>query len=387
MGDTVKLAFTISKEAYEAIKAGKAVLESGGVRMLTGQMKEMAKPVGSLLTSGMNAAALGHAGAAVNIGSSLLANGQLGVLQHSINVTNIKLDDVIAKLNVLSNSMTRLNTIQALSWVTTGFSFANCGISTAGFYMTLKKLDEFHGQLKEFYNQYKQDRENDQVEAFQNLIMLLKGHLGYFEKVQKSDAIERTECVHREQGIERDLSTAVGFLRKVITEFKGKSIDGRVGCQIIFTLSTVLVQTASEYNCLYYYRYGEQHHMYQDWISVIDEIDSPEFKAYLRQYLTFDKEYITVSPRIKHDAYQMVFEVVARQKAKAELYCEVVKQLPEAQYGTLDDLVNRSIFSMMTEEISQKQGIRLDEHLTRQIENGYCFESEENVVIIPLEIE
>ena len=185
MGDTVKLAFTISKEAYKAIKAGQAVLESGGVRMLTGQMKEMAKPVGSLFVSGLNAASLGPTGAAVSLGSSLLENGQLGVLQHSVNVTNVKLDDVIAKLNVLSKSMVSLNTIQALSWVTTGFSLANCGISAAGFYMTLNKLDGVHGQLHAFYDRYKQDRENDQVEVFQNLMSLkcvsfLRGKAGDF---------------------------------------------------------------------------------------------------------------------------------------------------------------------------------------------------------------
>ena len=64
----------------------------------------------------------------------------------------------------------------------------------------------------------------------ENLMMELKNYLGYFEKVQKNDTFEHAEFIRREPKIESDLIRAAGFLRKVINEFEGKCIDGRVGC-------------------------------------------------------------------------------------------------------------------------------------------------------------
>lgn len=75
MSGTVKVACTITKEAMKLVKAGKAILESGGVRSLTGQMIEMAKStVASTLKASTGGLGLDPVGAAVNITSSLANN-------------------------------------------------------------------------------------------------------------------------------------------------------------------------------------------------------------------------------------------------------------------------------------------------------------------------
>lgn len=51
-----EIMFSISKKAVELIKAGKAVLDSGGVRSLSGQMIEMAKPIATTITRTANVA-------------------------------------------------------------------------------------------------------------------------------------------------------------------------------------------------------------------------------------------------------------------------------------------------------------------------------------------
>ena len=155
MSGTVKVVCTITKEAYKLIKTHQAVLQSGGVRSMAGQMIEMVRPaVTSTLRAGTSGLGLGPVGVAVNITSSLANNVQSGIIQHSINVANAKLDVVIQQLSSLANAMQGLQQVQVLSWVNSAFSLANCGISVAGFYMTLNKLGQIQSQLGQFFDLY-----------------------------------------------------------------------------------------------------------------------------------------------------------------------------------------------------------------------------------------
>lgn len=313
MSGTVKVACTITKEAMKLVKAGKAILESGGVRSLTGQMIEMAKStVASTLKASTGGLGLDPVGAAVNITSSLANNVQSGIIQHSINVANSKLDVAVQQLSSLANAMQGLQQVQVLSWVNSAFSLANCGISVAGFYMTLNKLGQF-------FDLYKQDRENQRAEDYQNYLMLLKGHLSYLQERYRNDTFDRQTFLQREASIENDLTRTENYLRTILKAFQARTIDGKVGCQIIFTLCVVYAQTVNEFCCQYFYAHGIQHPMFRDWLSVLDEIDSPAFREFLKRYFTFDQEYISVSPKLKQAAHHILFESVCQQKNRLML--------------------------------------------------------------------
>ena len=382
MSGTVKVACTITKEAMKLVKAGKAILESGGVRSLTGQMIEMAKPaVASTLKVSTGGLGLGPVGAAVNITSSLANNVQSGIIQHGINVANAKLDVVVQQLGNFANAMQGLQQVQVLSWVNSAFSLANCGISVAGFYMTLNRLGQLQNQLGQFFDLYKQDRENQQAEDYQNYLMLLKGHLSYLQERYRNDTFALQTFLQREPSIENDLSRTENYLRMILKAFQAKTIDGKAGCQIIFTLCAVYAQTVNEFCCQYFYAHGIQHPMFMDWLSVLDEIDSPAFREFLKRYFTFDQEYISVSPKLKQAAHHILFESVCQQKNRLMLCADAIKQLPEEQYIYLDDLLNQDVFSVLSGSIPELQGVDIDKVLAQRLETEEYWDMEDRVMI------
>lgn len=87
MAGAVQVGYTISKAALKMVKAGKAIISSGGVRLPNGAMYEMAVP-----------SALSNAGggifAPITMVSSLANNVQSAFIQHGVNVANDKLDVV-----------------------------------------------------------------------------------------------------------------------------------------------------------------------------------------------------------------------------------------------------------------------------------------------------
>lgn len=382
MSGTVKVACTITKEAMKLIKAGKAILESGGVRSLTGQMIEMAKPtVASTLKVSTGGIGLGPVGAAVNITSSLANNVQSGIIQHSINVANAKLDVVVQQLSSLANAMQGLQQVQVLSWVNSAFSLANCGISVAGFYMTLNRLGQLQNQLGQFFDLYKQDRENKHMEDYQNYLMLLKGHLSYLKERYRNETFDRQTFLQREANIENDLTRTGNYLRMILKDFQKKTIDGKVGCQIIFSLCVVYAQTVNEFCCQYFYAHGIQHPMFRDWLSVLDEIDSPAFREFLKRYFTFDREYISVSPKLKQAAHHILFESVCQQKSRLMLCADTVRQLSEEQYVHLDDLLNQEVISGLSNSIPELQGVDINKVLSQRLEAEEYWDMEDRVMI------
>lgn len=385
MAAEYELLCTVSKQAYDMIKAGKAVFSSGGVRSLTGQLIEMAKPIASSTIKNSNVlVSLGPHAAAVNVASSLINNVQSGALQHSLNLANVKLDTVITQLGTLSNAMQGLQQVKVLSWVNSAFSLANCGISVAGFYVTLNKLDHLHGQLGQFSDLYKQESESNHIESYQNYLMHLKNHLNYLQERYKNDTFNRQSFLQREATIENDLTHTENFLRKIIKTFKAKNIDGKIGCQIIFTLSIVYAQTVNEFCCQYFYEHGIAHSMFNDWISVLDEIDSPDFREFLKKYFIFDREYITVSPKLRNAAYQVLFESIIQQKNRLMLCSETIKHLPKEQYIHMDDLLSQEVFIGILNGVSDFQNNSIDDIITRHINTENCWINDNETVTIPL---
>ena len=360
----VSLAMSISKEAMKLVKAGQAFVSSGGVRLLDGTMFEMAKP---MVTSGLKATlgsfALGPVGSGLNIASSLASNVQCAMIQQGVNAANIKLDDVVQRLGRLETAMQGLHGIQVLSWANTALSLANSGISVAGFYMTLTKLNRIEEQLKAFFDRYQQDRNGDAVKQFRNILLDLKSDLNYLKNRIENDTFSDDSFMHREAIIEDHFGEASSFIRFVLTEFTEERIDGRIGCHIIFVLSAIYAQAVNEYCCQFYYVHHETHNLFKDWIEVFEEIDSPAFREYLKRYFTFSPEYADVSPVKKNDAIRVALESFSEHRNRLSVCNEMLKLMPESEFIRLEDLLNQGIYTI----IEQRYPKLTDAYLTERI--------------------
>ncbi len=377
-----KILFEITKEAIKLIQSGQATLSSGGVRLLTGEIFELAKPVASVAKNALGSISLGPAGAAIGLASSLAQNVQTGILQHSVNVANAKLDQVIEQLNSFATALQGLQQIQALSWVTMGFSLANIGISVAGFQMTLKKLDQIQGQIKEFYDRYKEDRQSDRIEAFRNCLQSMKAHLGFLQEKYSSASYDDQNFIQREALIEKDIITTCNFIHSVKEEFVANRIDRQIGCQILFVLLPVYAQTMNEFCCQYYYLHGFQHRLYADWLAVIHEMNDDAFRAGMKHFLTFDKAYATLPMETKKNAYRVAFESIRQQSDRLALCEKAIRQMTFEEYAGIENTLNQFVYAALPESVEELKGIDLDAALTQQITNGHYAITDDEMVVL-----
>ena len=380
------LTFEITKEAIKLIKAGKAVLSSGGVRDTAGRLLELAKPTAldslKQLTHGIS---LSPGMSALNVASSLTSNVQSAFLQHSVNITNAKLDDVIRRLGAISKAMNGLNTIQALSWVNATFSLANCGISIAGFYMTMQKMEGIRGQIHDFFDRYRQDRQSDRIRDYDEILMNMKADLAYLAQLHKEDSFDCQVFETREEGIEKDLNAARSYLLRLMDDFYAHRIDGQMGCEMIFTLLAVYSQLFNEYSCWYYYIHKTKHNLYMDWYKPLNEIESPVIKKAIGQFLNFSPDHAMISPVRKAEALNIMFEGVSQQKAKIEACQTAITNIPMSEFIGIDLLMNQQVTESIASNLLKLSTEELDELITQRVmETEMKAAEEDDSVLIPV---
>lgn len=379
------LTFEVSKEAIKLIRAGKAILSSGGVRDTAGRLLELAKPTAldsvKQLMPGLN---LIPGMSAVNVASSLTANVQSAFLQHSVNIANAKLDDVIGRLGAISKAMNGLNTIQTLSWVNATFSLANCGISIAGFYMTMQKMEGIRGQIHDFFDRYRQDRQSDRIRDYDEILMNLKADLAYIAQLHKEDSFDRQVFETREEGIEKDLNAARSFLLRLMEDFDARRIDGQMGCEMIFTLLTVYSQLFNEYVCWYYYVHEIWHSLYMDWYKPLDEIESPAIKNAIGQFLIFSPKHAMISPTRKAEALNVAYEGVSQQKARIEACQSAIANISMSEFAGIDLLMNQQVTESIATNLLKISPKALDEMITQRIMDTDIETENDDSILIPV---
>ncbi len=377
------IVMTISKKALKLIKEGHAVLSSGGVRLPTGELFELAKPkvvskLPSFISNLSISPQLAIAKAGVEIASSLAANVQCALIQKGVNEANIKLDDVIQRLGRIENAMQGLQRIEVLSWASTALSLANCGISIAGFYMTLTKLNRIEEQLKAFFERYQRDRNSDSVEKFNTSLLDLKNDISYLQQRYTNETFDDDSFVSREPFIEQHLNQTASFIKRIITEFKEERIDRSIACHIVFILCPVYTQTVNEYCCQYYYTHHITHTLFNEWAAVIENAGSPDFKTHLRSFLAFSPEYAVVSPIKKNAAVEISFESISEQHNRLITCAESIQHITRDEYLQIDDRINQGICNALS-----NHNINLsDAYITEKLMNTELPENDDYATVI-----
>lgn len=406
------MVFTISQEALKLIQSGEAVLSSGGVRSLTGQLIELAKPGAS---SGLSSLASSLAGGPLNIASSVvnaassLANNvqsamiikDLGVVGANVTAMGAQIGDVVTTLEGVSSGIGVINSnvtamgagiesiltqctsisaalgslqqIAALSWVNTAFSLANCGISIVSFYATMNKLNGISKLMEDYRDQYNRDREYDTNEKFWNCYLNLRNDVGNLRMMADNKDGSHITLKGYSQAIEEHINAATSFIQKLLNELTGKVSKNKTNIKIILSLYVMLAQTINEYCCLYYYSYGKTHHMLEAWNSFLSNITSEDFHYALRQHLMMCDDYISIHPEKKKEAYLVSLESTTEVKSRFETCRTVIDQLPEGEYYNLDDILNRQLYNEIQTQIPALKN--LDETLTENIMNNQFFTS------------
>lgn len=375
----------LSAAASEGLRNGTLEMTAGGVRdVVTKKIVELAKPVAqSALRTFMSS--IDPFVGAVNLVSSLGANVQNALIQREVGIVSQKLDIVLSQCAKIANSLEVLPQIQALSWVGTAFSLANTGISIVGFYATLTKLNGVNKLIQDFYDQYKQDHENEIYEKFYRNYLNLKTDLGNFQILNSLEELTKEQLLQYGQNIEDHINDSASFIRSQM-----RSIDGNISKEknifkMVLSLYVVLVQTINEYNSLYYYANNAKHHMLNDWNSFLNDFSSPDFRDQLRQHLIYCEDYLRVKPADKRKAYIIALESIRQPKNRFETCSSMLESMSREDYVHMDDILNRNLYNQMQAFLPEGHAINFDEFIMNSIKQGnFQYSDDGEKVLIPL---
>ena len=133
-------------------------------------------------------------------------------------------------------------------------------------------MDGLHGQLTNFFDRYKQDRQSDRIQEYEKILMDLKADLAYIKQLHTEETFDNKVFDVRAVGIEKDLNTACAFLKALMEDFQNRRIDGVMGCEMIFTLLTIYSQLFNEFCCWQYYAHHAQHPLFSDWKNILENV-------------------------------------------------------------------------------------------------------------------
>lgn len=339
MAGEVKLIYTISTKTYELVQAGQAMLSSGGVRTLEGKLLELAKPaaVAADSFSAMNPLGI------FNLGSSIIGNIQMGFVQNSVNNANRTLAMTIQKLDMLHNVVT---TVSALSWLNCAIGMLNCGVSIAGFKMTLDKLDDVKRQIEFISDKIDYEVAQSIKRRFNEFRLYINSDLDALERGALTDA-EKTR-------ISEHIDKMIAFLMDVIDRFEKHKINGELACNVIFNLVIAFSQVVREYSAQYYYEYGKMPANYNEWIALINRIQSASYKERLKEYLILDTD---TRMEEKYLAFGGAMYALDNKLDEFDFTKELIHRISLDQYQNQDRLIMENIEKGNIFELDDNVGI------------------------------
>ena len=315
----IELAYEISKDAMKLVKAHKAVISSGGVRMLDGSLFELAKPIAQtaggagpfgpltfvsslgnniqsvFIQKGVNKANRGikdlkkqgveiirdldliHADTIEIKRGMISMMDELYDVNRSVDILNMKADFNLLQMNQLQNMVRSLG---AVTWLNCALGILNSGISIVGFSQVLSTLSSISEQISaleqkidwNLMNYYRQN-----FESFYNQIRTdIQSLQNYELKPSKMHFIPE------------HLNQIQPFLERVRIDFLAGNINNELACNIIFGLTNAFAQEIQFYSARYLYEKGELPAAYDSWVKVIAAISERDFVSKLETAISLE---------------------------------------------------------------------------------------------------
>lgn len=317
MSDVV-LAYKISKNAMKLVKAGKAVVSSGGVRSISGELIELAKPVAKAVGSDPLSpltfvSSIGNNIQSVFIQRSVnkanrgikdlkkqgveiikdldlihadtleIKHGMLSMLDelhdvnHNVDLLNMKADFNLMQMNQLQSMVSSLG---AVTWLNCAFGILNSGISIVGFSQVLSRLSKISEQISALEQRIGWNLMNDYRQQFERFYDQIRTDIQF---LQNSDLV-----VSEIDSLPEHLNLIRPFLNRINNEFLAGNINNELACNIIFGLTNAFAQEIQFYSTRYLYEKGELPAAYDSWIKVITDTCQKNFLSKLETALSLE---------------------------------------------------------------------------------------------------
>lgn len=321
----VELAYELSKDAMKLVKAGKAVVSSGGVRLLDGSLYELAKPIAQTASSN---GPLGPLTFVSSLGNNIqsafiqrdvnkanrslkflkkqgveiikdldlihadtleIKHGMVSIMNElydvnrSVDILNMKADFNLLQMNQLQNMVRSLG---AVTWLNCALGILNTGISIVGFSQVLSTLSSISKQIAALEHKIDWNLMNDYRQQFESFYNQIRTDIQSLQNYELKPSKMHFIADH--------LNHIQPFLERVRIDFVAGNINNELACNIIFGLMNAYAQEIQFYSTRYLYEKGELPAVYNSWVKEIIAISEPEFLSRLETAMTLEHMDLTL---------------------------------------------------------------------------------------------
>ncbi len=282
---------------------------------------------------------------------------------------------------LLSQVVQSTQMIQALSWVNVGLNLVNIGVSVAGFYMTLNKLNSLQGELRQFIDTYNADHQSDELEIYKNHLQKITNHLSYLQSRYTTPIFDQQDFMNHRVEIENECIETANFLDKTLSRFQAGQEDPKLACQIIFTLAPIYAQLVNEYCCQYYCLCGQRHNQFEFWLSVLDQINSEAFRFFMKKLMTFNADYAELNPQRRKDVLTVTFDGIEELKNNLLPCAETIQAVPEKTLVPVENLLQEKLWQDIRDNAEMQPAETPVEFFTHTVMRMAIDENDEEVYI------
>ena len=290
-------------------------------------------------------------------------------------------ENALSQKEVLNRISQSTQAVQALSWVNATMSLVNVGISVAGFYMTLTRLESMQGELRQFIETYGANQRSETLETYNNHLQKLTNLLAYLQSRYTTKLFDQQDFMNHRIGIENECIETANFIIRVLNDFQGGLIDARLACQIIFTLTPVYAQLVNEYCCQFFCLCRQKHYQFDSWLSVMDEINSEQFRYFMKKQMAFNVEYAELHPQRRQDVLTVTFDCVEELKDNLVLSAETIQSVPENTLIPVEHLIQQRTWDSVREILPVHSDETPEEFMNRTIMQMAVDENDEVVYV------
>lgn len=206
------------------------------------------------------------------------------------------------------------------------------------------EADEVSGQIQELSNVVEKNIINEHLLKFDEYRFFIQSDIGRMK--------EGNLPIVQSGNVEEHLGKIAAYLKSVIREFENREIDGELGCTIIFNLSIAFAKEINEYSAHYYYETGQMPSSYNDWVAVLESINSPSFKEHLKRYLFFECPKVKMED--KYSTFSTVMFAIETQLGELEFTKKLIPQIEKKEYMNLDRFIDQKIQNGLFYEFGDK---------------------------------
>ena len=274
-----------------------------------------------------------------------------------------------------------VQSLQALSWVNTALSLVNVGVSVAGFYMTLSRLESLNGDLRRFIDTYSANQKSDMLETYNNHLQKITNHLSYLQSRYTTAVFDQHDFMNRRVEIENECIETANFLIKVVNAYMSGQLDPRLANQIIFTLAPVYANLVNEYCCQYYCICRQQHNQFQAWLSVLDFINSDQFRNFMKMQMAFNVDYAELHPQRRKDVLSVSFDCIEEVKRNMILCADTIHLVPEDTMIPVEYMIQNKIWEDVSRNLKPEQQETPEEWMNHTIMQIAIDDNDEEVFV------